>query len=251
MNQASEHAKVRKGFAKVPHEVFFNGNFSIYTYAVFCALKHHTDKSGMCYPSHETIANYLNIGRTKVIEAIKVLRACNILTTTKQKRSEGGLWRCNTYFIHDQSAWKLPAVATRNTVTVSSKNTRRSSHHKRDAARQDDTNKNHIEQELVLTNAKGLQNEVLPNEVNSIIKIFQPLNATNLYENKTQRDAALKLVQRSGFEEMAKLCRGVVELQGKQYMPTVTTPQQLLRKWGEVGVYLKRSNNSKVHMARI
>ncbi len=88
--------------------------------------------------------------------------------------------------------------------------------------------------------------KVTSGEINSLLKLFEVVNLSVNYGNKTSRKNASILIKKLGYEEATKIVKVVMSIQGKQFAPTVSTPTQLVAKWNSLKAYFQRNSNNKV-----
>ena len=82
--------------------------------------------------------------------------------------------------------------------------------------------------------------------INQVIDLFyNSINPTINYGNKTTRKAAQDLISKFGLEKTIKMTEHVISLQGKKYVPTVTTPYQLKEKLAQVKIYIDQQKSKK------
>ncbi len=82
-------------------------------------------------------------------------------------------------------------------------------------------------------------------EIAEVIEIFKKeLSPSISYGNKAQRNAVTQMFTLYGVEQVLELAQRAVEVQGRPYAPTITTPHQLWTKHGQLRVYLKREQDS-------
>jgi biotin operon repressor len=89
-------------------------------------------------------------------------------------------------------------------------------------------------------------------EIPEIIKAFESINpaCSRYYGNKTQREAVRQLIEIHTYERVLKIVTTVLpKSNGLAYVPTITTPLQLLEKYSALETALKRaqSNYKKEH----
>lgn len=83
--------------------------------------------------------------------------------------------------------------------------------------------------------------------VKDIFKLFyQSINPTINFGNTNQRKSAQTLIETVGLEKAINATKFAISIQGTKYAPTITTPTQLLNKYGELQGYYKKNNNSNV-----
>jgi len=86
-------------------------------------------------------------------------------------------------------------------------------------------------------------------DINHLLKLFEPVNPTLNYGNKTQRKALEELVGKFGDEKIAATIKYAVSVQGQKYAPTITTPFQLKEKMGALKVYYEKQETNNLTIA--
>jgi enhancing lycopene biosynthesis protein 2 len=84
---------------------------------------------------------------------------------------------------------------------------------------------------------------------NELIDLFRPINPTINFGNKTQRKAIETLISKIGSGKTKNAINYAVSIQGTKFSPTITTPIQLLNRYGELQAYYLKNN--KINVARI
>lgn len=80
-------------------------------------------------------------------------------------------------------------------------------------------------------------------DINKIISIFATENKTLGYGNMTQRRACDSLIQKFGLEAVSKLAEIAVKAQEQEFAPVITSPLQLMKRYGDLKAWHKRYNN--------
>lgn len=83
-------------------------------------------------------------------------------------------------------------------------------------------------------------------QINEIMSIFQKINPTINYGNKTQRNAIIEIIKKIGFEKTTKSAEYAVSVFGERYAPQITTPYQLKEKLSQLIGYHSRQGNSEI-----
>jgi hypothetical protein len=107
-------------------------------------------------------------------------------------------------------------------------------------------------------NTKSMQSKALQSpegkEINHLIGLFKYVNPAyeRLFNNKTQRQAIERLLQKLGKETLEKIIKTLPAIFGKKYAPRITTPYALEQKLGDLIAYLKeeRSKQSKIGIVK-
>lgn len=89
--------------------------------------------------------------------------------------------------------------------------------------------------------------EPSPQEIPEVIKAFESINpaCSRYYGNKTQREAVRQLIEIHTYERVLKIVTTVLpKSNGLAYVPTITTPLQLLEKYSALETALKRAQSN-------
>jgi len=236
---------------------FLNGYarfIEIYAVGVYNSLCRHAQfKSQQAFPSAKKIAEELNISPPKVFYSIWVLEVFNII-----KRNRIGKKCNNRYDLLHKKHWKfVEKVKTEIESDVNKVNNG-------DVNVVNITYKQHLHHILTqLTSIvritkskdnkeKGMQGKALQSsnkkEINSLIDLFQEVNPSyeRLFENKTQRASLERLVKKFGQEKVSNMIKGLKEIFGKPYAPSITTPYLLELKLADYINYLKKRSATKI-----
>jgi hypothetical protein len=102
-------------------------------------------------------------------------------------------------------------------------------------------NENEKKKEIVLQAEPA---EKASNEINKVIEVFYKFNPMIKFGNTSQRKAVDRMIKRLGFEKTLASAIVAIEIQGKPYSPTITSPIQLENKLGELIAFYKKQSNS-------
>jgi len=96
----------------------------------------------------------------------------------------------------------------------------------------------------------------VPDNINSLIKLFEPINPSykNMFKNKTQRSALERMVKEHGVVRITKLLEVLPDIVSKTYAPRITTPVQLEKKLGELQLFISQErgkNNGAERFAKM
>lgn len=113
---------------------------------------------------------------------------------------------------------------------------------------QADTNNN----DKKIKNDKNTSETKVSQIVPLVIDLFKDINPAykKWFGNKTQRKAVESLVEKVGFEQLAKVIALLPKINKMPYLPTITTPLQLEDKWAslEVGLTKLKLKNKESHV---
>lgn len=78
--------------------------------------------------------------------------------------------------------------------------------------------------------------------VNVVIEIFQRINPTINYANKTTRNATKWMIEKWGLDKVIQVAEYAISIYGRPYAPTITTPYQLKEKLAALKAYKERED---------
>ena len=91
----------REPFVMVESRILQSEELSVYEKIVYCVLCSFADnKTGICYPSYETIAARAGCSRRKAIACIETLAEKGLLRKEERSTKNGGN-RTNVYYLHE------------------------------------------------------------------------------------------------------------------------------------------------------
>lgn len=102
-NEKNKIRDIRKKYFQVD-DVYIDGyakHCGIYATGVYISLCRHANKEQSCWPSHDKVAEELNISRSQVKRSLKILEKYNII-----KKIRIGKRQNNIYLLLDKSNWK-------------------------------------------------------------------------------------------------------------------------------------------------
>jgi hypothetical protein len=79
--------------------------------------------------------------------------------------------------------------------------------------------------------------------IGAVIKAFQPVNPSyeRFYPNKTQRDAAERLIKQWGLQQVLNVISILPGINGERYAPVITSPAQLEAKWASLAAFVHKN----------
>lgn len=80
-------------------------------------------------------------------------------------------------------------------------------------------------------------------QIAEIINCFKQLNPMINFGHRGYRKSALQLIKQFGFEEAKKIADIAVSIQGKDFVPVITNPTQLVSKFGQLKSCVGRKIN--------
>lgn len=84
----------------------------IYATGIYASLCRHSDKSGACFPSKETLAKELKISQRSVYNGLRKLEEFGIITISNQTKRKKGFFKNNIYTLQDKSRWENIDIIT-------------------------------------------------------------------------------------------------------------------------------------------
>jgi len=88
-------------------------------------------------------------------------------------------------------------------------------------------------------------------EVARTIRLFEKLDPKNktYYGNKTQRAKAEFLLEEYGFDKVERLIDVYLQLKGEKFLPSITSPYEMVEKWQKLGEFFKRKQSDQNELA--
>lgn len=239
-------------------------------------LCRHADKEGECYPSQETLAEKLAVDVRTIRRNLEALVNHHLISIVRF-----GKTKTNRYYLLDKSQWVKEPEVTGQKCPVDTEDTSEevigqecpiSDRTKMSAQNQsdrtfDDKVTGHLttvegtkmsghskgaqlrvpDKELTVTNVTVQDEPAKHNVINDMFKIFQEINPTINYGNKTERSAAQRLVDRLGEEKALSSARAALMASKSidQFAPSITTPLELERKMGKLLNFYHRNSETK------
>jgi hypothetical protein len=197
------------------------------------------------------MAEKLGLSKRSIVNAIAILVRWNIVSKERTRR-ENATWLNNTYTLLDKSVW-LPKDSqvhqmrvdsqVQNTTEPSANNDTSQVHHvhtKGTHRRVTHKKGTHISDETVAGNP------IVNRQIGELIKQFEVINpaCSRYYGNKTQRKACEALIENVGYDQAIKVVRDTLPMSNKiAYMPTITTPLQLLERYAQLESAINKAKN--------
>ncbi len=210
----------------------------IYATGVYVSLCRHVDKEQKCFPSHEKIAEELNISRRQVIRSIDVLTSHNIIS-----RERIGKKANNRYWLIDKSEWTDSHITNKSEVPTSHITSDSQSHHP--------VTHSHIHSKG--THIKGTHSKVatrgVAETVSEHINLFKNINPSyqRLFPQPPQRKAMERLLKDHGEDKVKEMIQFAEFCLGKKYAPTITTPYELEKNLAKLRAYYLKEKGSQLN----
>jgi len=90
------------------------------------------------------------------------------------------------------------------------------------------------------------ESKTINKQIFSLMAKFIEFNPGIKINHKTHRSACKDLIVKFGYEKALNTVKYALGLQGKQYVPTITTPTQLINKLGDLKVYAEKQKSSAI-----
>lgn len=220
-----------------------------------------TQKDGRCTATDKYLSERLGVSSRSIQRLIDEL--CNKeLITRETTKSNGGTYRTITIntkqFVNDRNISTHTDRNVRGGMTLQRDGSRRTA--RRGNAKQRDQNRNReIEIEKrnkdkdtnVSLQAEPEQKEFGNAEINTLMKIWEPLNPT-MPNKQTQRNSCYRLIKKLGFEKVKAAMEYAFSIQGQEYAPVITTPYDFEKKAGKVAAHrMKEMNDNESKVIKI
>lgn len=200
-----------------------------------------------------------NHNKTKMIwnNDIVVIHEGQLVTGRKQLSKQSGIAESTIedvlnflerqHQIQQQKTTKYRLITILNWKQYQDDN-RKSNNKATTKQQQADTNNN----DKKIKNDKNTSETKVSQIVPLVIDLFKDINPAykKWFGNKTQRKAVESLVEKVGFEQLAKVIALLPKINKMPYLPTITTPLQLEDKWAslEVGLTKLKLKNKESHV---
>jgi len=176
----------------------------------------------------------LGRSRQTIVTALKNLQLVEVVRLVQRgtSRKASNLWEINKYY----NTWKLVNMARlvqrkRGTSLTEPPKLVKTARHTKE-------NKRKYTKETITSNLKIAG-------VEDLMKIFDKINPTLNWGNKTSRKAAEFMIKKFTLEGTLTMARQIVAVQGKPYAPVVTTPYQMKEKLAQFKIYFDNQKNNK------
>lgn len=215
----------------------------IYATGVYVSLCRHADRDQYCFPGEELIAQELNVSTKSVQRAIKKLRSWGIIKIQKRKRKKG-MWKNNSYILLDKSIWKPKPIQEADSLLDTNQRT----------YIPDPSDCETFDQgtDSLIKEANNEGNKLKETHIpaqsaeNKIMDIFLSKNPALNPKSKYQKNAVKKMIEIFGFEEVENFCKKTLNEKGKEFMPIITTPTEMLSKWVKMKKYFEKKETSGI-----
>ena len=235
----------RKYFTQIPNMIV--NHSTAYEQSLYLIMKRFAGEYGTCYVSQNQLAKKMGVNRKSVKATIDKLLKRKWIVEIEPVIVKGGsvrqfriadLWQLNMkeYEVRlkrtgSEVRLLYPEVRLKRTQGATKTDTKKS--YKEDVLRRTDA---------VLKSTAWKESSDLINSFN-----WNPSYKQWYGTNKTQRDASLELLKLRSLAELVRFAKILPILNGKQFFPTTTTPDQLLKNWSKIEAYFKREK-SKVEI---
>lgn len=222
--------------------------------------------SGWCYASKKTIGEFIGVSERSVLTIIKKLIEKNIISKDEETKylKTTEKWY-NTVILNklkilgeesSPTPKKVRSQGEESSVHTPKKvrsHTEESSYNNNNNNNKDNNNNNNLQpggcspKKVPSSLAEGsIKRPKLDHrEIVDYIKLFEGINPTISYDNKTTRSAVELLYRKFGKEEAISIAKYAVSVFGKKFAPVISTPYQLKEKISSLASY-KMSNTRKV-----
>jgi len=226
--------------------------------ALYFQMKRFAGEKGICFASEVLLRKKLRIGTKALKKSIQYLLDHKWIREKgfKEIQTKGGIQKIRIYAIID--IWKLnneyyKGYAERTPLEAKgyAESNQRVCQKEAKGYAERTTKKNYSEEEPF--KKEPIRScEQSSRDMVSIFEIFQKINPTINYGNKTQRSAVTEMIKKMGFEKTRDSALYAVLVQGQPYSPTITTPYQLKEKLSSlIAYYTKEKNKQSVGKQRV
>lgn len=195
-------------------------------------------KRGQGYFNFREIIRNKDIGcditYSQVDHFMRWTKSANMLATTKA--THGSLISVPNYN-------KYQSISTYKSDNKSDDSSEMKAKQKRNES--DNINKNDKNDKNVNNTNVLLKTDV---SLNTLINLFKGVNPNydRLFANKTERDALQRQVDKFSYKRIENLLNQLPEITSRPFAPRITKPTELENKMGQLLIFLKGSNKSKI-----
>lgn len=223
--------KVQNRYGVAPHTLLYDASLSLKAKGLYTYMQAKPD--GWEF-SAERIAYENKESRDGVRAGLRELEQAGYLRRVKYQ-DEGGYWQWEHILLECPVASpETDYPSTVNPTTVKPSTVNPSTNKERSTKKETENNKQTSEQSS-------------HDPIVWVIDLFSAVDAKNkrYYANTTQRAAAKFLVDEYGFDQVKRVIEFLPQTNGRPYVPTITTPHQLMEKWTQLESALLRLKNER------
>ena len=97
-----------------------------------------------------------------------------------------------------------------------------------------------VAEEIIYEPENSEAKKTLNKQIFGLMAKFRDYNPVIKINHKTHRKSCEDLINQFGYEKALNIVKYALALQGRQFVPTITTPTQLINKLGDLKVYAER-----------
>lgn len=179
--------------------------------------------------------------RSNIVHWLKYLVSAGILVKSDTPNKNGYFYGINKNW--EEWKWLVPVlelVSVRHYPSISANTTPSTSADTRTSI---PANTHKRKKDNIKDNITKDKANLVRNDINQLMSLFEQINPTLNYGNKTQRLALEELIKKMGYEKAQRTIKYAVSVQGQPYSPTITTPYQLKEKLSQLIIYNQKENS--------
>lgn len=188
--------------------------------------------------ANSQIAEATKLNKQNVFRSLKRLIEHRLVIKTDYQPKKGNILKINK----DYQGWIPFVIKTDYKRHKSSKLITAviKTDDKRSSKLTDTKDKRHIKD-----NTSKKESFLRGNQWSELIDSFEPLNPlfTDIYKNKTERNALDVMAQKIGYEKLLATVRALPEVTSRPYAPRITKPTELRRDFGKLLTFYNQEKN--------
>ena len=206
-------------FAIIPMSILESKTLSANAKLLYGEIMALSKKSGKCYATNEYLSEMIGLSKTSMPQIIRELSGCGLILVDIQRSKKG----------------------TYRNITVSFFNKEGYSQITKGGIVKEQGQKRNRQKEIDKVSSSAI---AVGNEVNEIIKLFEPLNPSysRIFKNTTERASIERMIKSIGAEKLLGAIKFAAVANGMPYAPTVTTPLELERNLGKLIAFYNKEN---------
>jgi len=233
-------------FTVILHEIRLFLDISFQEYILMDSIdKLSRNKMGYCYASKQTLGDFMGTTKRAVYKQITRLEEKGIVEKDERSRLRPTqLW----YDAQLSGERQIDEEYTQEVVNdVHSTSEQRSPN---DEQRSPNKNKNkNINNLIFCKNDKSVADKKVKNTeakyIQELMNLFHSLNPMINFANMSERNALSNLINTYNFDKAKEIVKMAIQAQQLPYAPRITSPTALVRKLGDLKVFLIQENTRK------
>lgn len=224
MEEEKEIRKQDTGFTQISNKILYDKNLSLKAKGLYCYM---FSKPIKWYFSADRIAKENNNGIDAIYSAFDELLKYGFI---QRKKLASGRF---VYTLMIKPYRENPSMG------------------KSQAGKTQGISNTELKSNTIILSNTNMQPDGCEKNISEIINLFKPVNPFINFGNKTQRAVSKELIEKFSYEKLKMMIEKTVEIQGKKYAPTITSPYQFKNKIGEIKIYFDRQKDNKIKITNV